>query len=283
MTSTDKNAGQCAAEPLDKLPLAGYYGGKPKRISIEYDDFSSNNIGNADGSVDLIVDKLKSLYATQPPMNWSREEMVEEVALAIWKYNGGIESVFIQVNKDGFSEGNIQKMRCIEQAQAAIAAMEKIMGVPSDRLDMVRPAPATTDPQDPSYWHRVYDGYKKYPQGRCVVGNFPEHHAGEFYDPEIEDMKTIEGLTDGTIKIMKIPDLMGDASTRKDEEVSSGNNTTSPTTERDECWAEFEKALLEIYPDTPFERINGLYKENCIEGAWRGWNLRATWKKGGGV
>ncbi len=50
----------CASEVLKELPLRGYYGGKPTRISIEYDDLSSRHIGNANGSVDLIVANLQN-------------------------------------------------------------------------------------------------------------------------------------------------------------------------------------------------------------------------------
>lgn len=48
----------CKEEPIKELPLKGYYGGKPTRFVIKYNDHSSHSIGNADGSVDLIVANL---------------------------------------------------------------------------------------------------------------------------------------------------------------------------------------------------------------------------------
>lgn len=47
------------AEPMTELPLKGYYGGKPKRITIEYDDNSSTCIGNIE-SVGNIVSNLEA-------------------------------------------------------------------------------------------------------------------------------------------------------------------------------------------------------------------------------
>lgn len=54
-----QSSGAAATEPLKELPLKGYYVGKPTRISIEYDDNSSQHIGNANGSVDNIVENLQ--------------------------------------------------------------------------------------------------------------------------------------------------------------------------------------------------------------------------------
>lgn len=64
------------AEPTTELPLKGFYGGKPVRFVIDYDDHSSRSIGNADGSVDLIVANLT---------NRERDEiaMVEAMATAL--------------------------------------------------------------------------------------------------------------------------------------------------------------------------------------------------------
>lgn len=56
----NESNGTATADPRREIPLRGYYGGKPTRISIEYDDHSSTHIGNADGSVDLIVANLES-------------------------------------------------------------------------------------------------------------------------------------------------------------------------------------------------------------------------------
>ena len=53
---------ECQSEPITDLPLRGYYGGKPKRFTVEFDDTSAIYVGNADGSVDLIVEKLQRLY-----------------------------------------------------------------------------------------------------------------------------------------------------------------------------------------------------------------------------
>ncbi len=55
-----REANAVKSEPMTELPLKGYYGGNPIRISIDYDDHSSTNIGNADGSVDRIVTNLQS-------------------------------------------------------------------------------------------------------------------------------------------------------------------------------------------------------------------------------
>lgn len=52
----------CQNPPVSELPLKGYYGGKPKRFTVEFDDYSTSCIGNADGSVDLITAKLEKLY-----------------------------------------------------------------------------------------------------------------------------------------------------------------------------------------------------------------------------
>lgn len=76
MTDEENNEQACASPPLQELPLVGYYGGKPKRFVIEYDDMSSRCIGNADGSVDNItanllaararVGKVDDMYTNSP-------------------------------------------------------------------------------------------------------------------------------------------------------------------------------------------------------------------------
>lgn len=69
----------------------------------------------------------KAIYEQDVQPYLLAEDWIGTAALAIWKYNGGLESVFDAVNKDGFSHGNIQKLKCIEQATAVYAAIRQAM------------------------------------------------------------------------------------------------------------------------------------------------------------
>lgn len=82
----NESSGVAAAEPLKELPLKGYYGGKPTRISIEYDDHSSRNIGNADGSVDLIVANLQN--STEQPDD--SPELLALIERVKWLIDDGV-------------------------------------------------------------------------------------------------------------------------------------------------------------------------------------------------